>query len=303
MLRDLYQTLLKHYSKKTFLFWQRLGIHVIQSHFYEPIPDTRMLDDSIWENHSKLIGIDINERSQLDLLSCFKTAFKNEYAQFPMEKTDMSKEYYVQNGMFGAVDGEILYCMIRYFKPRRIIEIGSGYSTLLVVKALSTNDKDNKNYAYDYMVIDPFPNSNIKEGLPYLSLLKSIPAQKIPFSEYEKLDENDMLLIDSSHVAKIGSDVKYLLLEVFPRLKKGVIISFHDIFLPAEYRKQWILKEHIFWNEQYLLQAFLAFNNNFKILWAGSYMHLNHPDKLEAAFPSYDPQPRWPGGFWIIKIK
>ena len=302
MLRELYQNLLKHYCKRTFLFWQRLGIHVVQRHFYEPIPDTRTLDDSIWENHSELVGLDINERVQLDLLARFKTAFKNEYDQFPMEKTDKQQEYYVHNGMFGPVDGEILYCMLRDIKPKRVIEIGSGYSTLLISKALSVNRSD-CDYACDYVVVDPFPNGTVKDGLPHLSRLEKKPVQKIPFSEFERLEENDMLLIDSSHVVAIGSDVQYLFLEVLPRLKKGVYISFHDIFLPAEYRKKWVLKEHVFWNEQYLLQAFLAFNNSFEILWAGSYMHINHSNELKTAFSSYDPQPRWPGGFWVRKIK
>jgi hypothetical protein len=117
------------------------------------------------------------------------------------------------------------------------------------------------------------------------------------------LEENDILFIDSSHVLKIGSDVQYEYLEILPRLNKGVIVHIHDIFLPAEYRKEWVLKDHIFWTEQYLLQAFLAFNDNFEILWAGSYMHLKHPDKLEVAFNSYRRNERWPGSFWIKKIR
>jgi len=128
-------------------------------------------------------------------------------------------------------------------------------------------------------------------------------VQDIPLSEFKKLSENDILFIDSSHVLKIGSDVQYLYLEVLPRLNKGVIVHAHDIFLPAEYPKEWVLKNYIFWNEQYLLQAFLAFNNSFEVLWAGSYMHLRHPDKLEEAFSSYKRDKIWPSSFWIRKIK
>lgn len=102
---------------------------------------------------------------------------------------------------------------------------------------------------------------------------------------------------------KIGSDVQYLYLEVLPRLNKGVIVHIHDIFLPAEYKKGWILKDRHFFNEQYLLQAFLAFNDSFEVLWAGSYMHLRHPDKLETSFNSYKKNESWPGSFWIRKIK
>lgn len=121
--------------------------------------------------------------------------------------------------------------------------------------------------------------------------------------EFQKLKENDILFIDSSHVLKTGSDVQYEYLEILPRLNKGVLVHFHDIFLPAEYPQKWILEDHKFWNEQYLLQAFLAFNDSFEILWAGSYMHLNHPDKLEQFFKSYNKNKRWPGSFWVRKIR
>jgi len=120
--------------------------------------------------------------------------------------------------------------------------------------------------------------------------------------EFGKLKENDILFIDSSHVLKIGSDVQYEYLDILPRLSKGVIVHVHDIFLPAEYPKEWVLKDYIFWTEQYLLQAFLAFNDSFEVLWAGHYMHLKYPNKLEDAF-SYKRDERLPGSFWMRKIK
>jgi len=303
MLRRLYRAVIGKFCRKTFLFWQRLGIHITRCHFYEPIPNTRKLDQSLWENHSELVGIDINERMQLDNLSRFKTAFKKEYDQFAREKTDIPYDYYVNNGLFESVDGEILYCMIRHFKPKKIIEIGSGYSSYLIAKTVLHNSKEYDNYSCDFTTIDPYPNEILQKGFPGLSRLVAKPVQKIPLSEFEKLQENDMLLIDSSHVLKISSDVQYMFLEVLPRLNEGVIIAFHDIFLPAEYPKVWILREHFFWNEQYFLQAFLAFNDSFRVLWGGSYMHLKHSEKLKAAFPSYNQEQNWPGSFWISKMK
>ena len=92
-------------------------------------------------------------------------------------------------------------------------------------------------------------------------------------------------------------------LEVLPRLSKGVLVHIHDIFLPAEYPRKWVMDFYRFWNEQYLLQAFLAFNPSFEILWAASYMHLRHPDLLEAAFNSYDRRLNWPASFWIRKTR
>ena len=121
----------------------------------------------------------------------------------------------------------------------------------------------------------------------------------MPLERFCALEANDIVFIDSSHVVKIGSDVVYEFLELLPRLKAGVMVHFHDIFLPAEYPKSWVLEDRRFWNEQYLLQAFLAFNSAFEVMMAGSFLHLSHSEKLKAAFASYDPANVWPGSFWM----
>ena len=126
-------------------------------------------------------------------------------------------------------------------------------------------------------------------------------VQDIHLSEFSSLKEHDVLFIDSSHVLTIGIDVQHEMLEILPRLKKGVSIHFHDIFLQAEYPNDWVLEDLRFLNEQYLLQAFLAFNSSFSVQWAGSYMHFRHPSKLEAAFGSYKRNKVWAGSFWIRK--
>ena len=94
----------------------------------------------------------------------------------------------------------------------------------------------------------------------------------------------------------------YELLEILPQLAVGVVVHLHDIFMPAEYPKNWVLKKKRFWSEQYLLQAFLAFNKDFEVLWGSSYMHLIHPEMLEAAFPSYRRDRWWPASFWIRRV-
>jgi len=119
---------------------------------------------------------------------------------------------------------------------------------------------------------------------------------------FKKLKENDILFIDSSHILKIESDVKYEYLEILPRLNKGTLVHIHDIFLPAEYPKKWIMKNYRFWNEQYLLQAFLAFNEAFDVLWGGNIMNISYSEKLEAAFKSYKKGKSRPGSFWIQKL-
>lgn len=283
--------------KKLFLTWQNLGFHITPVQYYEPIPDTRILKDSIWNKHSELVGIKLNSKSQLKLLSKFQTMYKKEYSQIPHDKTSSPLDYFIQNGGFESVDGEILYCMLRYFKPSQLFEIGSGYSSLLAKKALGKNLEDGRKTKYT--IFDPYPTKLIKSNYK----LKKIKAEDIPTKQFDQLGQNDILFIDSSHVVRIGGDVQFLILEVLPRIKKGTVVHFHDIFLPSNYLKDQVLKNYEFFSEQYLLQAFLTENENWEILLAASYLHLYHPKKLSAAFPSYDKNTTWPGSFWIRKIK
>jgi len=303
MIHKIYSYIVGKITKKTFNFWQRMGIHITPNHFYEPIPDTRVLNEKIWSTPSELVGIDTNESMQVALLAHFEEKFKIEYDAFPRIKTKTEHEYYTNNDGFESVDGEILYCMIRHFKPKNIFEIGSGNSTYLSAQAILKNKETDPTYDCKLISIEPYPNKILKKGFPGLSELITEKVEDLPLSFFEKLNENDILFIDSSHVLKIGSDVQCEFLEILPRLNKGVIVHFHDIFLPCEYLKRWIFKEHLFWNEQYLLHAFLLFNDSFKIIWGGSFMHLNHSSKLQKAFSSYDPKKVRPGSFWIQRTE
>lgn len=289
-------------EKQNFKTWEKHGYHVTPNHFYEPIPDTRGLSNTLWDKNSDMIGINLNVQKQMDLLLKFSDRFKNEYESIPREKPSVPYQYYLSNGQYEFVDGAILYCMVRYFKPKRIFEIGSGNSTYLSAQAIQKNGLDRGDNC-SLVAYEPYPNAILIKGFPGLSKLVKMKIEDIPLSEFEQLKENDILFIDSSHVLKIGGDVKYELLEILPRLNKGVIIHFHDIFLPAEYPRDWILKRFQFWTEQYLLQAFLAFNDSFEVLWAGHYMHLTYPEKLNETFSYYDKNKLLPGSFWIRKVK
>ncbi|MBN1384729.1 MAG: class I SAM-dependent methyltransferase [Elusimicrobia bacterium] len=298
---DIYRKIVKKIIKKTFYLWEFFGFHITPVHYYEPVPNTRELNDELWDVLSELPGIDINDQRQVELLTMFSSKYAVEYNSLPAEKTLINYEYYVNNKSFGSVEGEILYSMIRHFRPRKIYEIGSGFSTMLSAQALLENEKED-GHKTELIAFDPFPNDIIKKGFPGLSKLETKRIQDVDWAFFKTLNESDILFIDSSHVLKIGSDVKYEYLELLPRLNKGVIIHCHDIFLPAEYLKTWVMKDGYFWTEQYLLQAFLAFNDTFRILWAASYMHLNHPDLLKEAFNSYS-EKEWPSSFWLKKIK
>lgn len=281
-----------------FELWEKNGFHITPTSFAHPIPDTRELKDELWTQHSEMVGVDLNESRQIALLELLAANLRGEYEQLPSDKTDVPHQYFLNNPYFISVDAEILYCMIRHFKPRRIFEIGSGYSTFLAAQAVRLNEAEG--HPCELVAFEPYPNEVLKRGFPGLSRLVETKIENVRLSEFARLEENDILFVDSSHSLKIGSDVHCEFLEIIPRLNKGVIIQVHDIFLPAEYPKEWVLKNHEFYNEQYLLHAFLAFNQSFEVLWAGSFMHLNHPQVLRAAFGSY--RGGWPGSFWMRKI-
>ena len=137
----LYNLFLNYFIKKSFRIWQKMGFHITPNHFYEPVPDTRTLGEGLWSKHSDMCGVEINEKRQINFLSQFSSKFKEEFECFPRFKTSVPYQYYVNNGTFGSVDGEILYCMIRQFKPRKIFEIESGNSTYLAAQAIQRNKK------------------------------------------------------------------------------------------------------------------------------------------------------------------
>ena len=285
---------------KSFSMWEAIGIHVTPNHFESPIPDTRCLTQETWRKRSSLTGIDMREGEQIKLLETFAHSYKADYERFPRLKTAHSHEYYVDNGFFEAVDGEMLYCMIRHFKPKRVYEVGCGNSTLLAAQALMDNQKTGDPPG-QLVAFEPFPNRNLREGFPNLSRVVVSKVEDVPLTVFQELEENDILFLDSSHVVRIAGDVQYEFLEILPNLKPGVIVHVHDIFLPAEYPKKLVMQQRRFFSEQYLLQAFLTFNCRFQVMWAGSFMHLSHPDLLERAFASYSRASRWPGSFWMRK--
>jgi Methyltransferase domain len=274
-----------------FPLWEQHGFHVTPVHFYQPIPDTRSLPENLWERPSKLVGIDMNEPTQLDLLQRRFPKFRDEYEQLPTEPIQKPGRFYLNNGLFGGLDALVAYCMVRHFQPRSIVEIGSGFSSLVLGEALAKNNNPN------LLCIDPSPQDFVRHGFPGLSSLIEKKVQDVDFDFFSQLNPNDILFIDSSHTVKIGGDVNYLFLEVLPRLKPGVIVHIHDIFLPFDYRRDWVMEQFRFWTEQYLLQAFLSFNSKFEVLMVSSYLNHFRLQDLQTTFPTLQ---SWRGGsLWM----
>jgi hypothetical protein len=270
-----------------FSLWERRGFHVTPVHFYQPIPETQSLPETLWNRPSELVGIDMNDTVQLDLLQNHFTKFSGEYNKLPVEPPPGQKR------PFHGIDALVAYCMVRHFQPRLIIEVGSGFSSHLLGQAAAKN----KNSAL--ICIDPFPGELLRnrDNIPALQSLIETKVQDVDLEFFSQLQSGDILFIDSSHTVKIGGDVNYLFLEVLPRLNPGVIVHVHDVFFPFEYRRDWVLDEFRFWTEQYLLQAFLTLNSDFEVLLGSYYLSRYHEDQLQAAFPNLG---RWIGGsFWM----
>ena len=277
--------------KEIFQLWEQHGFHVTPVHFYQPIPDTQSLPEMLWNRPSELPGIDMNDSTQLDLLRNHFPKFRDEYDQFPVEPTSESGHFYLNNGLFDGTDALVAYCMIRHFQPRLIIEVGSGFSSLVAAEAIARNGGS------QLICIDPFPLDFLRKGVPGLHSLIEKKVEDIDLEFFSQLQSGDVLFIDSSHTVRIGGDVNYLFLEVLPRLKPGVIVHVHDIFFPFDYRRDWVKDEIRFWSEQYLLQAFLTFNSTFEVLMANNYVSHYYKDAAKTAFPSL---PSWGGGsFWM----
>jgi predicted O-methyltransferase YrrM len=295
---------LNKYLKKLLPFYQKMGINLIPNHYEEPIPDLLGLRNRDWEKESELPAIDLAVPNQIRLLKRISKGYLREFKKLPWNKTlgPEEEEYFHLNPSFRGVDAGVYYSLIRLLKPRRIVEIGAGFSTFLAAKAVLQNESDK--YPCELTAIEPYPSETLQAGIPGLKKLLGVGLQKVFPEQFEKLKKNDILFIDSSHVLKIGSDVQYEFLEILPRLNKGVLVHFHDIFLPRDYPRKLITQDFKFYNEQYLLQAFLSFNHAFEVVWAGQYMYQKKYPLIEKNFGEFfkdgDPERYWRSvSFWI----
>lgn len=289
------------------VFYRR-GYHLLSKHFYLPIPDDTDELDDFWMKPSELAGVDMNETAGIEIMETIAPRYLPEFrAMFPIEGPLEQPGFYLINGGYMAVDAHVYYCLIRHYKPRRIIEIGNGNSTLLAIAASNKNGEET-GLRPKITSIDPYPWPMFKQGYPGLDELVVKKVQEVPVSFFEQLEAGDMLFIDSSHVIRSGNDVHYEFLEILPRLKPGVLVHVHDISLPKPYPKVYF-DNRLYWNEQYLLQAFLAFNDHFEVLWPGNYLMIKYPERMLAVFPEFQRMRRdypmsEPTAFWMrVKLQ
>ncbi len=271
-----------------------MGVFPIINYYYEPQFDMRGVNCSFSEERS-LPGVNWNIQEQLETLE--KLDFSQELANIPTKKTG-DLHYYIGNGGFGSGDAEYWYQLIRLKKPKRIFEVGSGNSTLMAINAILKNKEENPNYKCKHVCIEPYEMPWLEKTGVFVFRKK---VEDVGVSFFSELGDGDILFIDSSHIIRPAGDVLFEYLQVLPTLNKGVIVHAHDIFSPRNYLDVWLRDEIKFWNEQYLLEAFLSHNADWKIIGSLNYLHHNYYEMLKRVCPYLTPH-REPGSFYMQKI-
>jgi hypothetical protein len=274
--------------------FRRVGVFPIVDHYYEPLFDPKHIRRPLSEDRGLYFNLNIDE--QLSLLKSFHYAAELE--RFPLNKTSQL-EYFYHNGAFGAGDAEFLYNMVRLYKPSTIVEIGSGNSTLMAINAIERNTIEDAKYRCNQICIEPYEHEWLRST--NVTLVRQV-VERVDKALFADLKRNDILFIDSSHMIRPQGDVLYEYFEILPILGTGVIVHIHDIFTPKDYPHSWVFDIVRFWNEQYLLEAFLMFNKEFRVLGALNFLKHNYFGALSSRCPVLEKEPSSePSSFWIVK--
>ena len=217
---------------------------------------------------------------------------------FPDGPTGDPRDYHADNGMFSRMDAWMLQGILRHFRPRRMIEVGSGWSSLVTARI----NREYLDGSLHFTCVEPYPPDFLAGGIEGVSELIASPVENLEVDMFTALGDRDVLFIDTSHTVKTGGDVTFLYHEVLPRLAPGVVVHIHDIFLPADYPEEWVFAGRA-WNEQYLVRAFLSFNSAFRILLGVGWLNYERSEVLAATLPNYTADYRGGGGsLWIQRV-
>jgi hypothetical protein len=270
-----------------------VGVFPIRDHYYEPQFDHRHPSRDFSEDRT-LPGIDWNVTGQLETLE--RLGFSEELADLPQEKTSETS-FYLDNGSFGSGDAEYWYQVIRALKPKRIFEVGSGNSTLMAIRAIKKNEEQDPDYKCEHICIEPYEMPWLEES--GVTVMRS-RVETLEPSFFSQLQANDILFIDSSHIIRPQGDVLFEYLELLPSLNKGVVVHVHDIFSPRNYPRDWLQDLVLFWNEQYLLEAFLSHNRDWEVMAALNFLRHHYFEELKRVTPFLTTE-REPGSFYMVK--
>lgn len=263
----------------------RLGIIVLPNHYYIGYPGVEALtkNKERWAKRSRLPGITLDLQKQCSFVQSAIGPYRDEYADGGVYDRAM---YEAAGPGYGPIEAQALYGMLRFLKPKTIVEVGCGLSTHVMRQAINRNTGEGVAKTR-HICIEPYATPWLRSSS--VELIER-PVQEVDRSVFDSLEQGDLLFIDSSHAIATDSDVNYLYLEILPTLQSGVIVHIHDIYLPFSYTRD-TLMTFVHPQETVLLQAFLSGNRDFEILFCMSLMHYDAPDMLKAVFPLYDPEP------------
>ena len=272
-------------------------------HYYSPVPSIKQIRSrqaEIFDANKSVDGIDLREQAQWELLQQFQRYYEDLPFDF-VKEFDPALRYKSKGAWYRYSDVVMLYGMMRHFRPKRIIEVGSGASSAVM---LDVRDRwfSPDNLALTF--IDPYPKRLFRQlknaDFETCTILKRT-IQQTDLTLFDTLEAGDFLFIDTSHVSKVGSDVNHIFFEILPRIVSGVFIHFHDIFYPFELPKSWILKKKRYWNENYLLRAFLMYNAHYEVIMFNSFLHKRYFDFFLAHMPACLEDFHNTGSIWIEK--
>lgn len=274
----------------------RVGVDLVLNTFYSPLPDVELLTAREFQRVSDLAGLAMRLDRQLAFVRAELAAHLAEFR--PPRRASGRDEYVVENPSYGLTDAAVLHAMVRHLRPARVVELGSGHSTLVAAAAGLANAVEGQPLRLD--VYDPYPVAGLS-SVPGVTSLTPLGARDVPLSIFAELTENDVLFVDTTHTVKIGNDVTRIVLDILPVVKPGVVVHFHDIFLPYEYPRHWVEDLGLYWSEQYLLQAFLAFNPHFEIVCAVAALGRERPTELRDVLPP-GAVPQDGSAMWIRRV-
>ncbi len=260
--------LLRHEPELT----DRWGWHVRPIHFYEPLPDFREIREEECARKRETRGIDLDMQAQADFVSGLGARFGGEVRD--LERREVDGGFDFENEYFAGLDAALYYALLRDLKPRRVVEIGGGYSTQIADRALRRNREEGS--ANSLTVIEPYPEDRLTAANLDMELLP-VRVERLALAWFDHLRAGDVLFIDSSHAVRFGGDVVREVLEILPRLVSGVWVHFHDIFLPHDYPAEWVVEQRVAFGEQYLLEAFLSFNPTYSVVIAANWLERELP--------------------------
>jgi predicted O-methyltransferase YrrM len=271
----------------------RAGLHLVRASYDSPIP--RRADRAAALGRvSPMRGIAWDSATQLAFVERELAPYLAEFR--PSADPDAATgEFRLDNHTYDRVDAELLYAMVRWSKPARHIELGTGYSTLVAALAHEADARDGR--AGQLRCYDPYPSPHVLARADLAGLVERTAVQDLDERVVSELRAGDILFVDTSHTVKLGGDVNRIVLDLLPLVGPGVLVHFHDIFLPGEYSAGHLDHAH-FWNEQYLLQAFLSGNAEWEVLVGAQALARDHPARLGELIPSFSSGVS-PGAFWM----